>query len=155
MNCYNHNDSIAVAQCQDCKKGLCSICSRQFKLPLCSSCNSNRIESEKKQIYISLLYSFGIGIVLTFFVIKNIELFKLRNINTLGYLGVFYISSSLYHGYRLLGKFLPFLKIGFNIISIIFIPIKFVLAIYVGIFSLPFILVKSIYRLYILSKLNQ
>lgn len=154
MNCYNHNNTIAVAQCQDCKKGLCNICSNQFKLIICYSCNINRIKKEKKQIYLDFLYSFGLGTILTFILIKNIDLFKLGEIKTFGYLGIFYISSSLYYGYKLISKFIPMLKIGINISSIFFIIIKFVLAIYVGVFALPIMTIKLLYRLYILSKLT-
>lgn len=152
MNCYNHNEEVSVAQCQDCKKGLCSSCAKQFKFTICNQCNSKRIKNEKSQIYLGLLYSFGIGAIITFIIIKNIQLFKLGNIDSLRYLCVFYISSSLYHGYRFVDKFIPILKIGINIFSIFTIVIKFVLAIYVGIFALPFITIKSLYKLYVLSK---
>ena len=53
MNCFNHTDDNAVAQCQDCQKGLCTTCSKLYVLPICKYCNDYRISQEKKDIYLN------------------------------------------------------------------------------------------------------
>ena len=112
MNCFNHISETAVAQCQDCKKGLCTTCSKQYALPICKYCNDNRISQEKKDIYLELFYSFGIGLILVFLFSKYTK----TNITVPLYFGYFYICSGIYSGWKLLNNFLPSIVFG-NIIT--------------------------------------
>ncbi|MCR2062892.1 hypothetical protein [Campylobacter helveticus] len=49
MNCFNHNDLVAVGACQNCGVGLCNECvSNAVKIenkPICKSCDLTRVES--------------------------------------------------------------------------------------------------------------
>lgn len=47
MQCYNHPDIGAVAQCQACSKGLCRECIDLFNMSICSTCA--KVEVEKKK----------------------------------------------------------------------------------------------------------
>lgn len=38
MNCHRHNSDDAIAQCNDCTRGLCSICSEHFSVMVCDNC---------------------------------------------------------------------------------------------------------------------
>ena len=67
MNCFNHTSDTAVAQCQDCQKGLCTTCSKQYALPICKYCNDYRISNEKKDIYLELFELIGRDAMLKLF----------------------------------------------------------------------------------------
>lgn len=64
MNCYNHPNRPAVAQCVDCRKGLCQTCSSKYEIPICDECNKKRKKVELieyiKPIVISVII-FAIG----------------------------------------------------------------------------------------------
>ena len=55
MNCFNHIDRAAVAQCSDCGKGLCPECAGKYEPILCTSCFQKRRQSEKWRSVFSLL----------------------------------------------------------------------------------------------------
>ncbi len=38
MNCFYHEDKVAVAQCQDCGVGLCRACAERYSRPTCQRC---------------------------------------------------------------------------------------------------------------------
>ena len=46
MNCFNHTQEPAVAQCSDCGKGLCSECAERYQPILCTPCFQKRKRSE-------------------------------------------------------------------------------------------------------------
>jgi len=63
MKCFNHPETDAVAQCDDCKKGLCKTCATKFATPMCDSCVRNiasNLQSEHKK-NLTLAIVFGIG----------------------------------------------------------------------------------------------
>ena len=150
MNCFNHTSDTAVAQCQDCQKGLCTTCSKQYALPICKYCNDYRISTEKKEMYLELFYSFGIGLILVFLFSKYTK----TNITVPLYFGYFYICSGIYPGWKLLNKFLPSIVFGNIIISLFILLFKLIISVYVGFVALPFRTFKIISRLYLLNKIE-
>jgi hypothetical protein len=150
MNCFNHTDDNAVAQCQDCQKGLCTTCSKLYVLPICKYCNDYRISQEKKDIYLELFYSFGIGLILVFLFSKYTN----TNITVPLYFGYFYICSGIYPGWKLLNKFLPSIVFGNMIISLFILLFKLSISVYVGLAALPFRTFKIISRLYHLNRIK-
>lgn len=147
MNCFNHTNDNAVAQCQDCQKGLCTACSNQYALPICKYCNDYRISQEKKEIYLELFYSFGIGLILVYLFSKYTK----TNITVPLYFGYFYICSGIYPGWKLLNKFMPSIVFGNIIISLFIFLFKLSISVYVGLVALPFRTFKMISRLYELN----
>ena len=55
MNCFNHIDRAAVAQCSDCGKGLCAECTEKYEPILCTPCFQKRRQGEKWRSVCSLL----------------------------------------------------------------------------------------------------
>lgn len=50
MNCYEHPETVAVASCQDCTRGLCQDCSNVFNSIICLKCNANHFLDDKSSI---------------------------------------------------------------------------------------------------------
>jgi hypothetical protein len=73
INCYNHPDRPAVAQCSDCGKGLCAQCASDYARPICNACNRKRINIEKDGIVKELLLTLGLGIVLAVLFVRWID----------------------------------------------------------------------------------
>ncbi len=71
MNCFNHPEENAVASCQDCQKGLCNGCASLYTFPICIQCNSQRKQSQKKEIYKELFLMFVFGCVLYYLLATN------------------------------------------------------------------------------------
>lgn len=46
MNCFNHPDKPAVAQCPDCGRGLCIECATVHEPPVCARCFQKRTEDQ-------------------------------------------------------------------------------------------------------------
>jgi hypothetical protein len=150
MNCFNHTNDTAVAQCQDCQKGLCTTCSKQYALPICKYCNDYRISHEKKDIYLELFYSYGIGLILVYLFSK----FTKTDITIPLYFGYFYICSGIYPGWKLINKFFPTIIFGNIVFSLFILLFKLSISIYVGLVALPFRTFKMISRLYELNKIE-
>lgn len=47
MNCFNHPDRPAVAQCPDCSKGLCIECATAHDTPICDVCYQKKVEEQQ------------------------------------------------------------------------------------------------------------
>jgi len=68
MNCFNHSETVSVASCVDCGKGLCKECASLYALPICNECNAKRVKNDKNVIsrkYIPSIIGAILGIVLT------------------------------------------------------------------------------------------
>ncbi len=52
MNCFNHPDRPAVAQCPDCGKGLCIECAKAHETTICEDCYQKQIENQQDKIVI-------------------------------------------------------------------------------------------------------
>ena len=76
MNCFNHTQEPAVAQCSDCGKGLCSECAERYQPILCTPCFQKRKRSEIWRSIFSLLFLialFVIGFRWNFLATKGVE----------------------------------------------------------------------------------
>lgn len=49
MNCFFHEDQVAVATCQDCGIGLCKECASKYTPALCPECAKKRVENNEIQ----------------------------------------------------------------------------------------------------------
>ncbi len=51
MNCFHHEDRVAVAQCRECGVGLCKECTSRYSVPTCQRCAEDIVqymEAEKE-----------------------------------------------------------------------------------------------------------
>lgn len=49
MNCFNHTEQPAVAQCSNCGRFLCKECSMKYKPILCDECGDEFIQAQQVQ----------------------------------------------------------------------------------------------------------
>ncbi len=158
MNCYNHPTQIAVAQCQDCGKGLCSQCAITYSIPICNSCNKSRIISERNRIIKELLVTlvFGIGIAYIFgeIVFFKDTLFSLKT-TALYYVIFTYIFAGIVPGWKTLTAITPRMFLVLPIIGwLIYFALKLFLAFWIGLIMLPIRTVRNIMRLVKLQKIS-
>lgn len=73
MNCYNHPNTSAVIQCQDCGKGLCYECSKKWETNICDECNYQRCKREQKPFIKDIIL----------IVISSYIIFPMSNLGTL------------------------------------------------------------------------
>lgn len=74
MNCFNHIEQPAVAQCSDCGKGLCPECAERYEPILCTPCFQKRKDKAIwDNLYFLILYTvfFYIGYKLDFMTTKR------------------------------------------------------------------------------------
>ncbi|ADV50575.1 hypothetical protein Celal_3309 [Cellulophaga algicola DSM 14237] len=160
MNCFNHHELIAVGVCQDCQKGLCSVCASKYSIPICSQCNTGRKGSEKSKIYKELFMTFGFSIIATFFIMKNfvnstspeMQMGTLEQI--LMAIMLIYGFSSLIAGWKTLTGITPSVFLFLPIIGwLIYFGIKLWLSSMIGVFMLPIRTFKNVRRLYKLKNI--
>jgi len=141
MNCFYHPDTVSVAACVDCGKGLCQECAGRYQVPICNECNERRSKDEKQAIfkqYIPSAIFFIVGLIFGLKVIK------------------YSVFTSIIMGYMIAGAFW-----GWKVISFIqpkmflFLPIagwgiyfilKFALSIFVGIVAMPLGIIRIIIK---------
>lgn len=102
MNCFNHTQEPAVAQCSDCGKGLCPECAARYQPILCTSCFQKRMRSEIWRSIFSLLFLFAlfvIGFKLNFLATKGFE--DMRWMSG-------YVLMAIWSGYLFAEKFIPY-----------------------------------------------
>jgi hypothetical protein len=66
MNCFNHPEVTAVANCVDCGKALCKECVERHEIAICNDCNVKRSQLEKNLLikkYIPSMILFVIGFI--------------------------------------------------------------------------------------------
>ena len=63
MNCFNHTQEPAVAQCSDCGKGLCPECAERYQPILCTPCFQKRKRSEIWRSIFSLLFLIALFVI--------------------------------------------------------------------------------------------
>lgn len=159
MNCYNHPTQIAVAQCQDCGKGLCSQCATTYSIPICNSCNKSRIKGERSRIIKELLVTFIGGFVLTYLFSKLLstpvkEGGHTVTFDTVTYLMLFYICAGIIAGWQTLTRITPRMFLVLPIIGwLIYFALKLFLAFWVGLIMLPIRTVRNIIRFIQLQKI--
>ena len=144
MNCYNHPKTISVAQCQDCKKGLCTVCAKKYAIPICFQCNSKRGSSEKEVVLKDLFVIYGFGLIATYLIINNTNFRdSYSNINTtLLWVFMTYVYSSIIAGWKTLNKltinyFIYIPIIGWLFGWFIYFNVKLIIAVTIGWFMLP------------------
>ncbi|MFC7373082.1 hypothetical protein ACFQPF_15690 [Fictibacillus iocasae] len=65
MKCYKHYEMDAVSTCTVCGKALCPNCSEKFTYPSCDSCVLNQVSEQKSilirnAIIMTVLFAFGL-----------------------------------------------------------------------------------------------
>lgn len=63
MNCYQHIDRVAVAQCTDCGRALCQECASKISPPLCPDCARQYSHSIKSEMITNIAISVVLMIV--------------------------------------------------------------------------------------------
>lgn len=153
MNCYNHPTQTAVAQCVDCGKGLCSQCASMYSIPICSTCNKQRITSEKGRTTKELLVTFILGGILTYLFVR---LFSIPvgpdnhtiRFDTPTYIILFYICAGVVAGWQTLTKITPQIFLLLPIIGwLIYFAVKLFLSFWLGLVMLPIRTVRNIFML--------
>lgn len=137
MNCYYHPDREAVAQCSDCRKGLCYACASRYAAPICPECNEMRRRSELRGYIVPLLLC-GLLFVIGY------------NSEFMGPDRLFgaYMLMSVYGGWKFINRFCPFLFIWFSVEAVFwYFLIKTGLSMLIGFFAMPFYLGYCFWRI--------
>lgn len=144
MNCFNHPMETATATCQDCQKGLCQECATMYEMPICQNCNHHRVKTEKEDIIKDYMIILVVGAILCY---------GLHSLSGMGKKEVsfpifmYYICFAAVAGWRFLNKKLPTFFLSLPIVGwVLFWTIKFILSYLIGIFVLPYKIVKDILR---------
>lgn len=145
MNCFNHPVDVAVGTCLDCNRGMCSRCSSKYNSPICSNCNSKRIEIEKKTIVNDIVAILVIGFFLALISKNTTEKPPSRNqIESFFYYYSFFASVA---GWRYLNKITPQVFLFLPYIGwVIYFLIKSLLSLFIGFFVFPFKIYKDVNR---------
>jgi hypothetical protein len=146
MNCYYHIEQQAVSQCSVCNKGLCSSCSALFSPPTCPTCYNQRIKSIRSIVIKELLIMYGLGLVLTFLLMKaniwNLD-FSMEKGNAFKQIIVmsiftFYVTSGIAAGWKTLTMITPRVFLIMPLLGwALYFLVKFILSIFVGAVMLP------------------
>lgn len=146
MRCYYHPTEEAVAQCCDCQKALCIKCANKYEIPICTNCNTKRINSEIKThvLYVSIC-------ILLFIIGTNIESLG-TNKNMGGYILV-----SIYSGWKFIKRFCSNIFIWFTSIKILLIYylVRICVSLIIGFFISPIFIIYTLYRIATLIHLKK
>ena len=63
MNCAQHVQIVAVAQCNECGRGLCQECADAYKPPICRSCAGDIATTQKADVRKQFMWSGALFIV--------------------------------------------------------------------------------------------
>lgn len=153
MKCFNHEDREVVATCQRCGKGLCKECASKYSPCLCEECHAALLEqkamrkikkeNDKKQKYLDALVDTKSEFIKTCIwgVVWAIILGSLVDYSFLGIVFFF-----LPFGWKLLTylqSFIPITIIGSVIFWIVWIFMKSMLSIIIGIPAFVYQMIKS------------
>lgn len=152
MNCFNHHELSAVAQCEDCSKGLCKDCARRYSIPICSACNVSRGGNERSNILKELFWTYGLGVGLTLMVSNAFTgqiYFGCDSLESnLVMLMMFYAYSGLIAGWYTLNRLTPRFFLILPLIGwVIYFSVKTMIAGCVGIVMLPIRTFRNLRRL--------
>ena len=141
MNCFYHPDTVSVAACVDCGKGLCQECAIRYQLPICNECNERRSKNEKQAIfkqYISSVIFFVAGL---FFGLKVIKL------NIYSSISFGYTIAGAFWGWKVISFIQPTMFLFLPIVGwFLYFLIKFTLSMVVGIVAMPIGIVRIIIK---------
>jgi len=151
MNCYNHPTQIAVAQCSDCGKGLCSQCATAYSIPICNTCNKSRISNEKVRIIKELIFTviFGVGLAYLFGEVIFFKGASFSSKTIIGYYIIYtYLFAGIVSGWKTLTSITPRMFLFLPLLGwVIYFVIKLSLSAVIGIVMLPIRTIKNIIRL--------
>jgi hypothetical protein len=145
MNCFNHPEAAAVANCVDCGKALCKECAERHEIVICNDCNVKRGQQEKNQLvkkYIPSIVSFGFGFILGVFFQRTI---------VAGILIGYVCSAYVWGWFATRNMFRPGIYTEGSFIASARLPIRLFCSALIGIVAMPVGLVKLI-RAYIKAK---
>lgn len=155
MNCHEHTETNAVAQCPHCGRGLCQVCSSLFSSPICKNCFKLQLNNNRK-VYIRNLI---ISAVLFYFGFRHAyETFNDSNIFYTLFMSLIggYILAGVPWGWSSLSRLTADIFLFMPLIGWVFyFFIKFIISCFVGIFITPFKLYASIKGLIDVSKNKQ
>ena len=143
MNCFNHTQEPAVAQCSDCGKGLCPVCAKMYEPMLCTPCFQKR---RRREIIRSLF-------VLTLLVVLFIIGFRSNFLAREGFENMRwesgYVLFALPSGFFLVERIFPYKMIAGAIwLWCLYYVFKLILYLIVGVFTAPFVFLWSVYRVF-------
>jgi hypothetical protein len=159
MNCFYHPEQPAVAQCSGCGKGLCLSCASRFSSPACKTCFNRGINFARSEIVKELLITFGLGLALTFCLLKGniikIDFSERPSDAIVMILILFYTTSGIVAGWQTLTRITPSIFLFLPIIGwILYFSLKLVLSFYVGLVMLPVRTTRNIFKLAKLKTVN-
>jgi len=142
MNCFNHPIHAAVAQCVDCRKGLCPECASIYKITICKECNEKRRRKSVRS-HALLLCAYTILFILGY---------KWNFIATANYPDTHilsgYVLMSIFSGYQFVNAIAPFKMVsGSDTLWLMYYVFKFVLYAVSGFFTAPFTIGWNIFKL--------
>ncbi len=150
MKCFNHPETDANGTCQDCGKGLCGNCIARFDFPLCEPCLLSHNSTVSKQLYMGLAITFIIFIGATYFSYFN--MFQKEGIGDAMLFGGFIAGT--YWGWRFLTDHLPSLTMGSYPVWMIYLMLKFMVALVIGLFVGPYQIFKMFKELGAIQKVK-
>ena len=146
MNCYNHPELTIVATCQDCFKGLCNECAKNYETPICVECNNLRYKREKINIHkklLNLLIACIVGGV-----IGNMMFSTTKGVVFGIIFGVI-----LYSGWRQTNKVTPQMFLHLPLIGwLLYFAIKFSVSLVIGIITAPLEILNAIRKHFLIKK---
>lgn len=162
MKCFNHTEREAVATCQKCGKGLCKECAEKYTPCMCDTCAEqtrknqqqqaqNREEQRKQKYKDALVDTRGefISTVLIGIVLSIALIIWLRDDTDgfIDYVSAFIIGICIPFGWKFLTylqSFIPLSIWGTWWFWLIYVIVKAVLSIFIGIPAFIYQLVKTI-----------
>ena len=146
MNCYNHYDAPAAAQCMDCGRGLCVNCLSHWEIPICDICNKKRANAERTRIIKELLITLVAGIIGVFVAQEWMaESFDSKAISIISSFSLF---AGIVSGWKALSSMTPRAFLILPLIGwVIYFVLKLWLAAIIGGIALPIRTFKNIRRL--------
>ena len=138
LNCYNHNGTEAVSQCVDCGKGLCLDCTRKYSVSLCNQCALVRLDAERNLLiknFIIMIILFFVGLV--WGLVSHVNFF-------LSLLLGYYLAGTPW-GWGILTRITPRVFLFLPLIGwLVYFVAKFMIALVIGAYILPFKIYRAI-----------
>ncbi len=150
MNCFKHIDTVAVAQCSQCGKGLCAECSKINSHTICEDCSTNIKKKKKRGALKEILLTLLIGLPLGF-VLGALAFDKMNPTGSIFDNSYFmlYLGLGLFSGWKTLNNITPQLFLVLPILGWLFyFIIKGCLALAVGIVAFPIRMIRNLFILF-------
>lgn len=145
MNCFNHYQNPAVAQCSNCGKGLCPECIERCNPTLCNSCFLVRKRHEIWRSIINLIL-----LIILFFIGFKWNIISNDNPSIRLKILSGYMLMAIWAGYLFTEQFTPRRTIIIKNQKSIIIEytLKFIFCSFIGQFIAPFTVLWAIYRVF-------